>query len=62
MNRQRYAKLGAAEPQVKPLRCAQLRITRNFALDRIVHQGRLVEFNGASHRMEASLMLGKAEE
>lgn len=30
-------------------------------IDRIVHHGRLVEFNGASHRMDASLMLGKAD-
>lgn len=30
-------------------------------IDRIVHHGRLVEFNGASHRMEAALMLGKSE-
>lgn len=30
-------------------------------IDRIVHHGRLVEFTGASRRMEASLMLGKAE-
>lgn len=29
-------------------------------IDRIIHHGRLVEFNGASHRMEAALMLGKA--
>lgn len=29
-------------------------------IDRIVHHGRLVEFTGASHRMEATLMLGKA--
>ena len=31
-------------------------------IDRIVHHGHLVEFTGASHRMEASLMLGKAVE
>ena len=31
-------------------------------IDRIVHHGRLVEFAGASRRMEASLMLGKAVE
>lgn len=30
-------------------------------IDRIVHHGRLVEFNGSSHRMEAALMLGKQE-
>lgn len=30
------------------------------AIDRIVHHGRLVEFNGASRRMDAALMLGKA--
>ena len=30
-------------------------------IDRIVHHGRLVEFNGASHRMDAALMLGRAE-
>lgn len=30
-------------------------------IDRIVHHGRLVELNGASHRMEAALMLGKSE-
>ena len=29
------------------------------AVDRIVHHGRLVEFNGPSRRMDASLMLGK---
>lgn len=29
-------------------------------IDRIVHHGRLLEFNGASHRMDAALMLGKA--
>lgn len=29
-------------------------------IDRIVHHGRLVEFTGTSHRMEATLMLGKA--
>lgn len=28
-------------------------------IDRIVHHGRLVEFNGASHRMDAALMLGR---
>lgn len=28
-------------------------------IDRIVHHGRLVEFGGASHRMEEALMLGK---
>lgn len=31
-------------------------------IDRIVHHGRLVEFNGASHRMDAALMLGKGTE
>lgn len=30
-------------------------------IDRIVHHGRLVEFGGNSHRMDAALMLGKAE-
>jgi len=30
-------------------------------IDRIVHHGRLIEFNGGSHRMEAALMLGKQE-
>ena len=30
-------------------------------IDRIVHHGRLVEFNGTSHRMDTALMLGKAE-
>ena len=30
-------------------------------IDRIVHHGRLIEFTGASRRMEASLMLGKAK-
>ncbi len=30
-------------------------------IDRIVHHGRLVEFNGASHRMDAALMLGRQE-
>lgn len=29
-------------------------------IDRIVHHGRLVEFNGTSHRMDAALMLGKS--
>lgn len=29
------------------------------AVDRIVHHGRLIEFNGPSRRMDASLMLGK---
>ncbi len=29
------------------------------AVDRIVHHGRLVEFNGPSRRMDAALMLGK---
>lgn len=28
-------------------------------IDRIVHHGRLVEFTGASHRMEATLMLAR---
>ena len=28
-------------------------------IDRIVHHGRLVEFGGASRRMEEALMLGK---
>ena len=28
-------------------------------IDRIVHRGRLVEFGGASRRMEEALMLGK---
>ena len=27
-------------------------------IDRLVHHGRLVEFNGASHRMSSALMLG----
>lgn len=31
------------------------------AVDRIVHHGRLIEFNGPSRRMDASLMLGKGE-
>lgn len=30
-------------------------------IDRIVHHGRLVEFNGASRRMDAALMLGKQD-
>lgn len=30
-------------------------------IDRIVHHGRLIEFAGASRRMETSLMLGKAK-
>ena len=30
-------------------------------IDRIVHHGRLVEFGGASHRMERALMLGKEQ-
>ena len=30
-------------------------------IDRIVHHGRLVEFNGTSRRMDAALMLGKEE-
>lgn len=29
-------------------------------IDRIVHHGRLIEFGGPSHRMDAALMLGKA--
>lgn len=29
------------------------------AVDRIVHHGRLIEFNGPSRRMDAALMLGK---
>lgn len=31
-------------------------------IDRIMHHGRLVEFNGASKRMENALMLGKSKE
>ena len=31
-------------------------------IDRIVHHGRLVEFNGTSKRMETALMLGKTTE
>lgn len=31
-------------------------------IDRIVHHGRLVEFNGTSKRMDAALMLGRAQE
>ncbi len=31
-------------------------------IDRIVHHGRLVEFNGTSRRMDAALMLGKTKE
>ena len=31
------------------------------AIDRIVHHGRLVEFGGASRRMEKALMLGKEQ-
>lgn len=27
-------------------------------IDRVVHHSRLVEFNGASHRMDQALMLG----
>jgi len=30
-------------------------------IDRIVHHNRLVEFGGASHRMENALMLGKGD-
>lgn len=30
-------------------------------IDRLVHHGRLVGFNGASKRMDAALMLGKTE-
>lgn len=30
-------------------------------IDRLVHHGRLVEFGGASKRMDAALMLGKSE-
>ena len=30
-------------------------------IDRLVHHGRLVEFNGSSRRMDRALMLGKAE-
>ena len=29
-------------------------------VDRMVHHGRLVEFDGPSHRLEESLMLGKS--
>lgn len=32
------------------------------AIDRVVHHGRLVEFNGSSRRMGESLMLGKGKE
>ena len=32
------------------------------AIDRVVHHGRLVEFNGPSRRMDESLMLGKGKE
>lgn len=31
-------------------------------IDRLVHHGRLVEFNGASKRMDAALMLGNRED
>lgn len=31
-------------------------------IDRIVHHGRLVEFNGTSRRMNAALMLGNSQE
>lgn len=31
-------------------------------IDRIMHHGRLVEFGGASKRMENALMLGKSQE
>lgn len=31
-------------------------------IDRVMHHGRLVEFNGASKRMENALMLGKSSE
>lgn len=31
-------------------------------IDRVVHHGRLVEFNGPSRRMDTSLMLGRVEE
>lgn len=31
-------------------------------IDRLVHHGRLLEFTGASHRMENALMLGKQKE
>ena len=30
-------------------------------IDRIVHHGRLVEFNGTSKRMDRALMLGNAQ-
>ena len=32
------------------------------AIDRVVHHGRLVEFNGASRHMDKSLILGEARE
>lgn len=31
-------------------------------IDRIVHRGRLIEFNGSSERMDRSLMLGKGDD
>ena len=31
-------------------------------IDRVVHHGRMIEFNGTSKRMDASLMLGRVEE
>lgn len=60
-----------AQPVKPPLRerCAclaklvknRLTLTAAAVVDRLVYTGRLVEFNGASYRMENALMLGKGE-
>ena len=51
------------EPLLKDIARARLVIVDELGyvpLDRIMHHGRLVEFNGTSKRMEHALMLGKA--
>jgi len=51
--------LAGAHAQLRRARLLELRITYDLAFDRVVHHGRLVEFGGASRRMEEALMLGK---
>ena len=52
-------KLAGAVALARRAPLLELRITYDLAFDRVVHHGRLVEFGGASRRMERVLMLGK---
>ena len=54
--------MAGAPAQFRRERLHELCITYDLAFDRLVYHGRMVEFTGASHRMENALMLGKQSE